>query len=185
MKQSFESYTLWAFSESELKRLLEACPTTADFIMILLSSRYGFRREDVVKIILNNIDLKNGLLTYHEQKKNRDRTIPIEADVVSELRKHINTLPQTATYLLPFNDGSTAWRHLQEICSIANIPIPTGRTGRPFHSLRGTCVKQRQKQGWSLNEVSALIGDTPQTVALHYATVSPSELKEKMIQTIK
>jgi integrase len=181
MKRSFNSFTLWAFNESELVRLLAACPTTADYIMILLASRYGFRREDIVCIKNNNIDLVNKTLTYHEKKKNRDRTIPIETEVVSELKRHMNTLSKDAVYLLPFHNGTTAWRHLQEICKVAGIPIPQGRTGRPFHALRGTCVKLRQKAGWSLNEVAALIGDEPATVALHYATVSPSELAAKMI----
>ncbi len=82
--------------------------------------------------------------------------------------------------LLKITDGSTAWNHLQDLCSIAGIPVPPGRKGRPFHSLRGTCVKMRQRQGWNMNEVAALIGDDPETVAKHYATTSPSELAEKM-----
>lgn len=179
-KHRFESYTMWAFSENELNRLLEACPTTADYIMILLASRYGFRREDIVRILINNIDLEHKTITYHEQKKKKDRTIPLEPDVVSELRKHMHTLPKDMKYLLPFRNGTTAWRHLQEICAIANIPVPSGRTGRPFHALRGTCVKMRQKQNWTINEVAALIGDEPDTVSQHYATVSPSELATKL-----
>ena len=151
--------------------------------MILLASRYGFRREDVVSILVNNIDLINRTITYHEKKKGKDRTIPIEQDVVSEIRKHLNTLKKGEKYLLPFRDGTTAWRHLQEICSLANIPVPTGRTGRPFHALRGTCVKMRQSQGWTLGEVAALIGDDIATVALHYATVTPGELATKMSET--
>lgn len=171
---------MWAFTENELKRLLESCPTSADHIMILLASRYGFRREDVVDLQVNNVDLGHKTITFHEQKKRKDRTIPLENDVIAELTRHMATLPKGTKYLLPFRDGTTAWRHLQEICEVAKIPIPTGRTGRPFHSLRGTCVKMRQKQGWTLNEVSALIGDEPGTVALHYATVSQSELATKL-----
>jgi integrase len=179
-KSSFISYTMFAFSESQLKQLILSCPTLADRIMILLASRYGFRRDDVVKIKVANVNLKDSTLTYYEHKKNKDRTIPLEPDVVSELRIYMNTLKKDAMYLLPWQDGTTAWRHLQEICEIAGIPVPVGRTGRPFHALRGTCVKMRQKQGWTLNEVAALIGDEVDTVAQHYATVSPGELAEKM-----
>lgn len=180
-KHTFVSYTLYAFSQSELKRLLLACPTAADYIMILLGSRCGFRREDIVNLKIPNIDLQNGTITYHEKKKNKDRTIPLEPDVISELRKYLSTVSKDqGDRLLPFHDGTTAWRHLQEICEIAGIPVPVGRTGRPFHSLRGTCVKQRQAQGWNLNEVAALIGDEPETVAQHYATVTSGELADKM-----
>jgi integrase len=178
--KDFISYTQFAFSATELRKLLAACSHMEDYIMILLASRYGFRRDDVVKIMRNNIDLVNGTITYHEKKKAKDRTIPIEPDVITELKRYINTLPATQQYLFPFQDGTTAWRHLQELCKTAGIPVPQGREGRPFHSLRGTCVKMRQAQGWNLNEVAALIGDDPETVALHYATVTTSELATKM-----
>lgn len=179
-KSEFVSYTMFAFSKDELKRILAACEHMADYIMILLASRYGFRREDIVGIKVANIDLNNRSITYHEEKKDKDRTIPIEEDVVSDLRRYLNTMKKDDVYLLPFRDGTTAWRHLQDVCFVAKVPVPTGRTGRPFHSLRGTCVKMRQAQGWTLNEVAALIGDDPETVAKHYATVTTVELATKM-----
>ena len=181
--KAFTSYTLFAFSKSELERLMAACSHLEDYIMILLASRYGFRRDDIVKLRIKNINLEHSTLTYHEQKKNKDRTIPLEPDVVNDLKRYINTLPKdqiSLDFLLPFRDGTTAWRHLQELCAVAGIPTPPGRTGRPFHALRGTCVKQRQLQGWTISEVAALIGDDIATVQLHYATVSPSELAAKM-----
>jgi len=178
-KRVFDSYTKYALSQSELKRVLAACDNLSDYILILISSRYGFRREDVVGIKSANVDLDNFCITYYENKKRKDRTIPIESDVVQELRRYKNTIGKRE-YLFPFRDGSTAWDHFQTACSTAGVPIPPGRTGRPFHSLRGTCVKLRQAQGWNLNEVAALIGDEPETVAKHYATVTPSELATKM-----
>jgi integrase len=182
-KRHFVSYTLYALSASELKDLLAACEKMSDYILILLASRYGFRREDIVDIKINNVDLKNSTITYYEHKKRKDRTIPIEPDVTQELTRYINTIPaekKTLGYLFPFRDGTTAWQHLQDICAVAKIPVPAGRTGRPFHALRGTCVKMRQAQGWNLNEVATLIGDEPGTVAKHYATVTTSELATKM-----
>lgn len=179
-KRDFVSYTTFAFSESEVKRLLDACGTLADRMMILLAVRYGFRRDDIVKLKIRDINIEQLTLTFHESKKDRDRTIPIEYDVAMDLKRYIATLPKTATYLLPFRDGSTAWQHLQSICSVANIPVPPGRTGRPFHALRGTCLKLRQKQGWTVNECASLVGDEPGTVFKHYLTTTPTELAAKM-----
>jgi len=178
-KRVFDSYTKYALSQSELKRVLASCDNLSDYIMILITSRYGFRREDVVSIKASNVDLDNATITYHEHKKGKDRAIPIEPDIVQELRRYIKTIDKRE-YLFPFHDGSTAWQHFQDACKTANIPIPVGRTGRPFHSLRGTCVKMRQAQGWTLNEVATLIGDEPETVAKHYATVTTAELATKM-----
>jgi len=171
---------MFAFSESELKRLLDACSDMSDYIMVLIASRYGLRREDIVGIKIRNINLEHGTLTFYENKKQKDFQVPLEPDVIVQLRRYLNTLPKDQENLLKIRDGSTAWVHLQNLCEIAKIPVPLGRTGRPFHSLRGTCVKMRQKQGWTLNMVAALIDDEPETVAQHYATISPSELAEKM-----
>jgi integrase len=179
-KRDFISYTTFAFSEAEVKRLLDACGTLADRMMILLSVRYGFRREDVVNLKVGNINIEQQTLTFHEKKKNRDRTIPIEYDVAMDLKRYIATIPKNDIYLLPFRDGTTAWHHLQDVCSVANIPVPPGRTGRPFHALRGTCLKLRQKQGWTVNECASLVGDEPGTVFKHYLTTTPAELATKM-----
>ena len=181
MKQKivFDSYTKYALSKVELQKVLGACDNLSDYILFLLASRYGFRREDVVNIKVANVDLIHPSITYHEHKKGKDRTIPIEPDVVQELKRYKNTIGNRE-YLFPFRDGSTAWDHFQRVCLSAGVPVPPGRTGRPFHSLRGTCVKMRQAQGWSLNEVAALIGDEPETVARHYLCVTPAELATKM-----
>ena len=181
-KKSFTSYTIYALSDVQVKNLFDACERLSDYIMILLSIRYGFRREDIVGIKIDNVNLQEKSLTYYEHKKNKDRTIPLESDVVTELKRYIGTIDNKKHkgFLFPFKDGTTAWRKFQELCRIAHIPIPEGRTGRPFHSLRGTCVKQRQAQGWTMNEVATLIGDKPNTVAQHYATVTLSELANKM-----
>lgn len=181
-KRPFISYTIFALSDEQIKKLYSVCERMSDYIMILLAIRYGFRREDIVDIKINNIDTKGKTLTYHENKKNKDRTIPLESDVVQELVRYIGTIDQKKQrgYLFPFHDGTTAWRRFQDLCYAADIAVPVGRTGRPFHSLRGTCVKLRQAQGWTLNEVSALIGDDPETVAIHYSTVTLPELANKM-----
>jgi integrase/recombinase XerD len=178
-KRVFDSYTKYALSQSELKRVLGACDNLSDYILILLASRYGFRREDVVGIKVANIDFSNSSITYHEHKKGKDRTIPIEPDILVELKRYKGTIGDRE-YLFPFRDGSTAWQHFQDACKAAGVPTPPGRTGRPFHSLRGTCVKFRQSQGWNLNEVATLIGDEPETVAKHYAQVTTGELADKM-----
>ena len=175
----FKPYTLLAFNDAELTRLLEASPTPADHLMILLASRCGFRREDIVQLKVNNFDPRNKTMTYHEKKKSKDRTIPLEGDVVAEISRYLKTVPKKQTRLFPFT-GVTAWRHLQDICKLAGIPVPPGRTGRPFHSLRGSCVKLRQRQGWSVHECAALIGDEPDTVSFYYMVVSNSELAAKM-----
>lgn len=178
-KREFDSYTKYAFSNNDIQKLLNACSDQNDRVMILIAYRYGPRRDDLAQIEINNVDLKNNTLSYYEHKKKKIRVIPLEDDVVQEIKILINSSPKRK-YLLSWHNGSTCWRHLQDLCKIAGIPIPPGRDGRPFHSFRGTCIKYRQGQGWSVNQCAALIGDTIDTVMQHYATTTPAELAELM-----
>lgn len=183
-KRDFDSYTKYAFSKTEIQRLLNACSDQNDRVMILIAYRYGLRRDDLARIETNNIDQTNNTIAYYESKKKLIRVIPIEEDVMQEIKILINS-SQKRKYLLSWHNGSTCWRHLQDLCKIAKIPIPPGREGRPFHSFRGTCIKMRQAQGWTVNQCAALIGDKVNTVMSHYATTTPAELAELMTTTKK
>ena len=178
-RKEFDSYTKYAFTEKEISKLLSACSDQNDRVMILVAYRYGLRRDDLSGIERNNVDLQNNTVTYYENKKKRMRQIPIESDVAQEIKILFNASPKQK-YLLSWHNGSTCWRHLQDLCKIAGIPIPLGRDGRPFHSFRGTCIKFRQAQGWTVNQCAALIGDTVETVMQHYAMTTPAELTTLM-----
>jgi integrase len=178
-KKEFDSYTKYAFSETDIKKILLACSDQNDRVMVLIAYRYGLRREDLAGVETNNIDLQNNTISFYEQKKKKIHVIPIESDVMQEIKILITASPKRK-YLFSWHNGSTCWRHLQELCKIAGIPIPPGRDGRPFHSFRGTCIKFRQKQGWTVNQCAALIDDTVETVMEHYAKTTPAELSELM-----
>ena len=49
-KRPFISYTIFALSDEQIKKLYSVCERMSDYIMILLAIRYGFRREDMVDI---------------------------------------------------------------------------------------------------------------------------------------
>jgi integrase len=175
-KKTFESYTLRALNETDYQRILKACNTFEDEILMRIAVENGLRRIDISKILLANI--REGKLTYHEHKKNLDRTVPLSATTVQKIEQYRATLPKGTKYLFSWGKSKygdfTAWRRFQNLCVAAGIEP------RPFHCLRGSCIKILQKKGWTLNEVAKLIGDDPATVQLHYATTSDSEIEDKM-----
>jgi len=178
--QPFQSYTLKALGPTDYKRLLRACNTIEDELMIRLAVSLGLRRKDLSRIKINNIDFDHRRLTYYEHKKRRDRTVPLSPALLQLLRKFINTIDKKERegYLFSWGKSEhgdlTAWRRLQKLCDLSGIDR------RPFHSLRGTCVKFKQKEGWSPAQVAALIGDEIETVQKHYETPSAADLAELM-----
>jgi integrase len=175
-KKTFESYTLRALNDTDYQRILKVCSTLEDELLMRIAVENGLRRIDISKILLTNI--RAGKLTYHEHKKNLDRTVPLSATNAQKIEQFKATLPKGTKYLFSWGKSEygdfTAWRRFQTLCDKVGIDR------RPFHCLRGSCIKLLQKKGWSLNEVAKLIGDDPATVQLHYATTSDSEIEDKM-----
>ena len=188
-RPEFKSYTLFALSYNEYLRSLLQCKTNEEACLIVIACEYGLRRDDIVALELANIDFKNKRISFSEHKKGgRILTRPLSDAVISDLQKHINTLPNRTKYLFPspyknsktgHKSGSWAWRTLQDLCSRADIPAPNGRKNRPFHSLRGTCYKlRRNRDKWTAEQCAAWLGDTITTAMKHYGAVSDAELDD-------
>lgn len=169
-----------ALTPLEYEKLISVCNTLEEEVLIKLAVGLGFRRKDIAKIKIKNIDLNEGKITYYEHKKDRDRTIPLGAQLNQLLKKYIHTLPRDQVYL--FKWGSSDWgdrtahRRLTALCDRAGIPR------RPFHALRGTCIKFKQKEGWPVEATAKLVGDTIRVVQEHYSVPSDAELSELMIE---
>lgn len=159
-----------ALSRKEYEKLVSVIDNIGDELLIKMAVTTGLRREDLCNVKVHNINLDDGLMTFHESKKNTDRPIYLNPEVILLIKKYLNTQDRREN-LFPFS-GRTAYRHLNHWCRIAEIPE------RPFHALRATCVKFCQAAGWKPEEVSKLTGDTIRVIQEHYATPSDGDMKE-------
>lgn len=159
-----------SLSKKEYEKLVSVIDNLEDELLIKMAITTGLRREDLCSIKISNLNLDDGTLTFHETKKNLDRRIYINQDIVMLIKKFLKTQDKRDT-LFSFT-GRTAYRHLNHWCVIAGIPE------RPFHALRATCVKFCQLAGWTPSEVSDLTGDTLRVIQEHYATPSDGEMRE-------
>jgi len=172
MKLKSDRYTSGekALSKREYDKLISVIDNIEDELLIKMAITTGLRREDLCSILIKNINLNEGVLTFHESKKSIDRSIYLNKDIVMLIRKFLHT--QADRKRLFSFVGRTAYRHLNHWCVIAGIPE------RPFHALRATCVKFCQIAGWKPEEVSKLTGDTIRVIQEHYATPSDGDMKE-------
>jgi integrase len=158
-----------ALTKKEYEKLISVIDNIGDELLIKMAVTTGLRREDLCSIKVKNINLTDGILTFHESKKNLDRSIYLNKDVMLLIKKYMNT--QNDREMLFDFVGRTAYRHLNMWCVVAGIPE------RPFHALRATCVKFCQAAGWTPSEVSKLTGYTIRVIEEHYATPSDGEMK--------
>ena len=159
-----------ALTKAEWEKLKAVINSFEDELLIKLAITTGIRREDIVNIKIANISLPDASLTFHESKKNKDRTIPLNPEIVQLVSKYLKTIPKRER-LFDFT-GRTAWNKLDRLCKLAGIHT------RPFHALRATCVKFSQSAGWKSSEVSKLTGDSLRVIEEHYACPSDTEMKE-------
>jgi integrase len=184
----FTSYTKYALSYSDYMKIMLKCRTLEQTCLIGLACEYGLRREDVVAVEIPNINLIEKRMIFMEHKKNRMVSRPLTDIIVTDLTRHINSLPKGTRFLFPAKrkssksghmSGMEAWRTLQELCIQADIPMPADRKDRPFHALRGTCYKlKRNRDKWTAEQVAAWLGDTITTAMKHYGAVTDSELDD-------
>jgi integrase len=160
-----------SLSDMEYEKVLDACSTVEDELLIKWAVATTMRRSDVVKVMIKDINLETGEVKFFEKKKQKIHTIYIGAKLVQLVTKYLKTIPKQQKYLFEFND-KTCWNKLNRLCDIASIPR------RPFHALRGTGIKRCQRAGWTLEQVCALCDDKLATVAEYYLVPSQSEMQE-------
>jgi integrase len=177
-KKPFDSYTKYALSETEIKRCLEKCDTTEKEVLVRLGIFYGFRRDDMRKLEIKNIDFVNRRLNYYEEKKDAWRYVPMNDEIEICLKRHINTMPKDQKFLFKNNGSATLYRRFNDILLNAGIPIPHGRTGTPFHALRGTAYKLWRKKGMPVEQVAEMLGDTVETAMEHYGKATMDEIAD-------
>ena len=177
-KKVFESYTRYALSETEIKRSLDVCNTTERECIMKLGYTLGLRRDDMAHIEIANIDFVNHRLTYFEEKKDHNHTVPITQELEICLQKHINA-GKKRKFLFERPSGSTMYRRFQDILDNAGIKLESRKT-RPFHALRGTCYKYWQRRGMPVEQIAALLDDTVETAMKHYGKATQSEIEDTM-----
>ena len=183
-----QSYTTGekSLSRKEAESVIMAADSFEDKILVMIGFSLGPRREDLVRIELMNIDLNAGELSYLEKKKgNRIKTVPLSDRLIQDLKLYLqaHTVPGQK-YLFPalqkthhceHMSSKTAYNRFNKLCKKVGIKTPI-----PVHVMRATCIKLKRDDGWTVEQVAALIGDKVITVQEHYATPSRGDLAQLM-----
>ena len=165
-----------ALDKETISKIIFSCKTYEERLFLLIGFELGMRRSDIVKIRISDINLDDGTITYTEKKKkNKTRVLPISESLKSELKRYFNKFkPNGDCYLFPNREKSsstgyisskTAYNIFNRACHRIGLNTPI-----PMNVMRSSCVKSKLACGWTIEQVSALIGDEPSTVIEHYAT---------------
>jgi integrase len=171
----------FALTPDEVSRLLAPIDRLEERALLELALTTGIRREDIVSVPLEGLDLDSRRLKFYEAKKRRTRTVPVDPKVAITLAQYVRTLPKGERWLFPsprkggkHETGRFAWTILNRWLE------RVGLERRPFHSLRATAYKLAKAKGWSVSMAAAILGDTTRIAEAYYGTPTPGELDELM-----
>ena len=166
-----------ALTKDEYDKVLAACKTQEDRVMVLIGVSLGIRRYDMSQLLVRNINFITNTLSYIEKKKgNRVRVVPMPPKLAQELYIYITSQKRGINdRVFTCRDRALVDRWYK-LCDDAGIPR------RGIHALRGTCVKFCQQAGWTVEQTAKLIGDTVRVVQMHYLTPSDAEIADLQLR---
>jgi len=190
MKYQSNNYTSGekALTRKEYEKLLAVIDTHEDELFLKMAITTGLRREDLSNIKIGDIQLDDKLLSFHESKKNRTRSIPLTNEVILLIIKFLKTVDKREN--LFSCTGTQFYRRFNGYVDknkkhFSGYFDKAGIANRPIHAFRATAIKFMSEAGYSDPQIMAITGDTLEVIQQHYMTPSMDELrnvvKEKLI----
>ncbi len=159
--------------------MLEPVDVLEERALLELALTTGIRREDLVSIPLEGVDLNRGAVRFFEHKKGRNREVPVQGRALVDLRTHVRKLDRGERWLFPsprkpgaHQTGRFAWNIWNKWLRRA------GLDQRPFHATRATAYKLAKAKGWPVELAAAILGDTVRVAEAYYGTPTPGELAQ-------
>lgn len=168
-----------ALTRDECERLLAACSTLEDRVMILLQVTLGLRRADLAAIQIAGIDLDANQIAVPEQKNGgRARLIPIGDRLKQEIALLLATIDTTQQTTLFSIRGRQMYNRFTQVAKVAGV-----RPGETITvpALRATACRFMVEAGWRIEEIAEVLGVRIETVQKH----CPPPAKSRVMQTAR
>lgn len=147
----------------------------------------GLRVSEVCNLTVDDVDLEEGYFYVQQAKGNKDRTVPMDADLIGWLQKWVERRPQQAQHFFcTAKGGKLSTRQIRRKCEIVSeksgVYIRDGERKRKVHphSLRHTCFTECLEEGLTIRDIQELAGHSSLQTTSVYLSVRPEALKQKM-----
>lgn len=162
-------------SKAEILELLKHCDNKNLLNMVICALNTGMRRSEIFKLKWTDVDLKNGLIRVEYGKNNKQRFIPINAQLEDTLRD-IRAEEKTLDCSYVFNHNGNRYTDIKKPFqrTLKKASIENFR----FHDLRHTFASHLVMSGVPLNTVRELLGHSTMEMTLRYAHLSNENKKQ-------
>jgi integrase len=155
-----------------LMKILDAWPFRESAAFVRLALLTGCRRSELFRLVWDDIDFNQGMITLRGPKGGRTQTIPISPQALEVLRK----LERTSPYVFPGKKGGQRtdfkgpWLKIRKAAGLPD--------SFRFHDLRHNFASAMISNGVGLEIVQALLCHKSFAMTQRYAHLAPGALKE-------
>ncbi len=173
--------------DEERIKLLDECKKSDNqhlYIVVVLALSTGARKNEILSLKWQDVDLKRGLVTLHETKNGERRSMPIKGHAFSLLEQQKETKRKDCDYVFPSAtknqpiDIRTSWETAVKKSEIEDFR---------FHDLRHSAASYLAMNGASLAEIAEVLGHKTLQMVKRYAHLSEAHtasVVERMNQKI-
>ncbi len=122
---------------------------------------------------------KTKILKIERQKTNKEAKIPVNAELLTELKTVLNGNPKYVFWhggALADSETKRLQGEMRELMKAAGIYIE----GNVFHRFRDTAVDFWLGAGWSMTDIAVALGDTTAIVERHYKDWASHRMDERL-----
>jgi integrase/recombinase XerD len=177
---------------AEIEQIINV-PNTADPLGLrdraMLETLYstGVRRQELIDLKRDDLDLERGTLMVRQGKGKKDRMVPIGERAVAwlnrylrEVRPHFIDEPDDGVLFLSAGHEKLSGNRLSELVKrcIDRAGLDRGVLGASCHLFRHACATHMLENGADIRYIQALLGHADLTTTEVYTQVSILKLKQ-------
>lgn len=159
-------------SDDERQRLLDTCKESRNpylYIVVVLALATGARRGELLSLHWPDVDLKHGMLTFHETKNGERRAVPLTGQTLALMQQHAKVRRLDTLLVFP---NATGERPLKIRDAFEGAVERAGITDFHFHDLRHSAASYLAMSGATLLDIAAILGHKTLAMVKRYSHLS-------------
>lgn len=165
-------------SESEIKRLLDACKRCSNqymYFIVVLALSTGARKNEILTLKWEQVDFERGVIRLDETKNGDQRGLPLEGHAYDLLCDLFKNRVVTSDYLFPRKSVwkplciKKSWPRLLRVAKIEDFR---------FHDLRHTAASYLAMDGASSTDIAEILGHKTIQMVRRYSHLSEKHTKK-------
>lgn len=178
------------YSPEEIRRIEESIDTSTasgkrNRCILLLASRLAMRAGDIVKLAFDEVDFKNGRISFTQEKTGEYQSLPLMPEIKDALEDYIkNGRPDSMEYKIflslyaPYRPLTTSVTRRITAAYMRKSGVEPGRRRHGSHIFRSSAATSMVNDGVSYEVVRHVLGHSDPNVIQRYAALDLNNLRQ-------